>query len=141
MTELNQAAERLRQAIECDEFSNDISALLATDVDPQLPRDLLSLANAYLDEHLPDDDEPITREWCVSTYFAQRDENNVGSRVRWMLRDWFICIDFHNAFVINQVHPETNQLSIHNMKCSAVSIDWRNIKTRGQLRQLLKALQ
>ena len=116
MSEVNQAAERLRRAAISDfsDYPADLQMLFdALATDRQL------LANAYLAANLPDDDEPITEAWITETY-GKRD----GAFGNWTIGslELVCCFGWH----LSRANP-------------MVTINY--IKTRGQLRLLLKALQ
>jgi hypothetical protein len=124
MSEVNQAAERLRRYYSEDELTAEqlygVSCLERAD--ELWHEDNARLAQAYLDEHAADDDEPITEEWIKKSY----------SRIDGTANEYEIarCKNGSNAII-----RMTNPPSVF------VSQFWLCTTTRGQLRRLLEALQ
>lgn len=116
MTDLNQAAERLRRLASQLEQTFGVQYCTMTMRDDI--NELEANAKAYLAEHAADDGELITREWwqslsCVETCCIWLDDDT------WL--DWgseagvYLCTE-------------------------SSTIDLPHITTRGQLRMLLRAL-
>jgi len=124
MSELNEAAERLRKAIErYRSYRIALSAWQGGDGDQpdydQMPEDTCEIADAYLAEHPADDEEPIDAYFLRACGFdgdGQMQKYGPGMR----LGD----IKVNHAW----------EWSWHN------SWPFRELKTRGQLRRLAAAL-
>jgi hypothetical protein len=96
---------------------------------------ILKLAEAYLAEHPEDEDELITLTWMKETY-----GNENGQYV--------IYLDSNDPGQHINVNFKRNDVKTNNWDLVGVSLEteWDtfsldNIKTRGQLRQLIKLLK
>jgi hypothetical protein len=117
MNELRQAAERLREMAGTWVDLEEGSVACVTD--------MWVLAQAYLAEHLPDDDEPITDDW-VKSIFGQA---------------WKDIDAFWTVYASKKQGVALGAEDLHDSEISAsFQLELPRIKTRGQLRLLCRAL-
>jgi hypothetical protein len=109
MSELRQAAERLR-AWKKDVYHCNMATV---------QKDTMALAEAYISEHLSDDDEPITDGWFIAS---------VGVRYVFLSKEFAVFISEKCVSITTEAGD-----SWHNLELP-------HITTRGQLRQLCRAL-
>ncbi len=148
MTAISEAAERLRQ------LKGNTSYIPVVYKGFQFPheaymRDLALLAHAYLVEHRADEDEPITEEWLCLSGFASSSRNIE----QFVENEWFA--GEHRI----EIHPEDGEYLGAELRIMIHSADvwvaemrdrshgWtesigvsRDLKTRGDVRRLCKAL-
>ena len=117
MSEVSQAAERLRRYYSEDELTAEqlygVSCLERAD--ELWHEDNARLAQAYLDEHAADDDEPITEEWIIATW--DDPEKSLTMEYRFTL----------GRFAVGSIN-------------GCEFMNWKRLETRGQLRKLIEAL-
>lgn len=125
MSEVNQAAERLRRLKDEPYTGNGAYPIGESEnaLDRLQNEDRRLLADAYLAEHLPDDDEPLSVEFLDT--LSQRSVSIESGYCEWDLQRLVWARRFAGGCI--------------EVRCHDLSL--RRITTRGQLRQLLKALQ
>jgi hypothetical protein len=123
MSEVSQAAERLRRYYSEDELTAEqlygVSCLERAD--ELWHEDNARLAQAYLDEHATDDGEPITEAWLMENYLA---------------RDWGRWRRFDMANI--SIYADGSEVQVWS---EFGGFHFERVTTRGKLRRLLEALQ
>lgn len=120
MSQVKQAAERLRR-LAAGEDAYDIQR---KDAPQRYEADLKTVANAFLAEHLPDDDEAIDAHWLNINYES---EHNYVMNV--------------STYTISARHDLiARQWSDTDIRVCLYGYFQPHITTRGQLRQILRAL-
>lgn len=123
MSELHKAAQRLR-----DYAWMKINGPMLSPMIFQAFKDMHDVSTAWLSEHLPDDDEPITDEWTESVW-GQKHIDISDSFTLFVLQE-----KKHGKIGVS-IDAEGSE---RGGRCYV--LDLPHITTRGQLRRLCKAL-